>query len=276
MSRRLIWCLASLLACLVAFGQTTAKLEFEVVSIKPSAPPARGMRVGCRGGPGRPDPVLLVCQNLDLFKLVAIAYDLDDYQVSAPEWTHDVRYDLRAKVPEGTPKKQLGPMWQNLLADRFKLVVHRETRESQMYDLVVGKGGPKFKEASSVTPANDASRSSADLKLDKNGYPSLGPGYHGMAVSGMRARMYYPQLTMGQLAREVSVELEKPVNDKTGLSGKYEIGLYWVYSDGLPDTDSGPTLVEALSDQLGLRLESKKGPLEFVVVDHAERTPTDN
>ena len=217
-----------LIAPRLALGQGDATLQFEVVSIKPSAPPARGMRVGCRGGPGKRDPVLLVCQNLDLFKLVAIAYDIDDFQVSAP------------------------------------------------YDLVVGKGGPKFKEASSVAPAKDASRSSADLKLDKNGYPSLGPGYHGMAVSGMRARMYYPQLTMGQLAREVSVELEKPVNDKTGLSGEYEIGLYWVYSDRLPDTDSDPTLVEALRDQLGLRLEAKKGPLEFVVVDHAERTPTDN
>src|SRR5579862_7142814 len=103
----LVWCAA-------LFSQE--KLEFEVVSVKASAPPGpNGMRVGCHGGPGTDDPTLLVCENWDLFNLVAIAYDLNYFQVSAPDWMHGLRYDVRARVPEGTTKKQVSQMWQNML-----------------------------------------------------------------------------------------------------------------------------------------------------------------
>ena len=148
-------------------------------------------------------------------------------------------------------------MWQGLLAERFKLVAHRETREFQIYDLLVAKGGPKFREAS-ITPGNDGSRTYSELKVD-----------------GGLQRMHYPHVTMAELAAEVSGELKKPVNDKTGLSGKYQIDIYWV-PDEQASPDAGPTLMQAVRDQLGLQLESKKGPVEFLIVDHAERTPTDN
>jgi uncharacterized protein (TIGR03435 family) len=234
------------------------------------------MRVGCRGGPGTDDPTLLVCQNLDLANSVAIAYRLNHYQLSAPDWMQDSRYDVRAKVPEGATKDQVDLMWQNMLADRFKLVIHRETREFQTYDLVVAKGGPKFKEADRSN-TNDIPATRGALTFDKNGYPEFGPGHAGMGISHGLARLYNPRMTMARLAGQVSGQLGHPVNDATGLTGAYEIGLYWA-SEHLAATspDAGPRLIDALREQLGLRLESKKAPVEFVIVDHAERVHTDN
>ena len=189
---------------------------------------------------------------------------------------HNIRFDIRARVPEGTTREQFAFMWQNLLADRFKLSVHRETRESRTYELVVAKGGPKFK-PSTVADANGPPPDRGQLRLDDNGYPSFGPGHPGMAFSKGHARIYRPDMTIQFLAMQISAQLAAPVNDLTGLEGKYEISVYWA-SDGLLETspDAGPSLTEALQDQLGLRLESKKRPAEFLVVDHAERVPTDN
>jgi uncharacterized protein (TIGR03435 family) len=268
---------ALLFACCCALF-SEERLEFEVVAVKPSAPPGpNGMRVGCHGGPGTDDPALLVCQNLDLFNLVCMAHGINYFQLSAPDWMRDVRYDVRAKVPEGTTKEQVKAMWQNLMADRFKLVVHSETREIQSYELALAKGGPKFKKAGDALQSDESGNSALDRKLDADGYPPFRRGHPGMGMGRGFARMYFPSVTMGRMAGQVSGQLGKPVNDATGLQGQYEIGLYWVSDGFLEQTpDAGPSLVQALRDQLGLRLESKKGPVEFLVVDHAERVPSDN
>ena len=268
-------CVIFLIACgCHVLGQE--KLEFEVVSLKPSAPPGpNGITIGCHGGPGTDDPTLLVCQNWDLFDLVAIAYDLNYFQVSSPDWMQNVRFDVRARVPEGTTRKQIAAMWQRMMAERFKLAVHRETREFQCYDLALAKGGPKFKRSD---PNESSSGANSDgAKLDKDGNPVYGPGHPGMSYSVGLASFYYPKVTIGWLAGFVSGQLGAPVNDATGLEGDYAIGLHWA-SDGLVESspDIGPRLVDALRDQLGLRLVSKKGPVEFVVVDHCERVPSDN
>ena len=213
-------------ACGEVHGQPSGKPEFEVVSVKPSASPNGGrMTVGCHGGPGTVDPVLLVCQNLDLANLVGIAYLLDYFQLSAPDWMNDARFDIRAKIPEGTTKDQVASMWQNMLADRFNLRVHRETREAQTYELVVAKGGPKFKQAAEPD-GNGGLPNETPLKRDKDGYPSFGPGHPGMSVGRGQARMYYPRLTMQRLADHISGQLGAPVDDGTNLKGNYEVGLY--------------------------------------------------
>ena len=149
MPRSAMHFLALLLGCSAMLAQPGPKLEFEVASIKSSPPPAAGVgyTVGCRGGPGTNDPVLYVCGNISLSNLVTLAYGVRFYQLSAPDWTMTTRFDLRATVPAGTTKEQFATMMQNLLADRFKLVAHRETREIQRYELAVAKNGPKFKEA---------------------------------------------------------------------------------------------------------------------------------
>jgi uncharacterized protein (TIGR03435 family) len=289
-------------------------LEFEVASVKPSPPPdRRGRIVGCRGGPGaqspengfpRGSPDLFTCESVTLADLLIMAYQLEYYQFSIPDWMKDrgLAFDLNARVPEGATKDQLDLMIQNLLADRFKMVVHRESREIQQYNLVVAKNGPKFKESPPLTPKPDPAdgcfrnpRAAAcldtkkgpggPLKLGDDGYPVLQGRMTGAFVQG-RARIHYPDTTMTLFASYLSLQLRKPVTDATGLKGKYDIAMFWATDDAArasPDpggvlvaADPAPTLMEALQDQLGLRLESKKGPVEFVVVDHAEKIPTEN
>jgi uncharacterized protein (TIGR03435 family) len=285
--------LALSLGCGLMQGQSATKLEFDVASIKPSPPPAPGMGivVGCRGGPGTNDPALYTCQNISLSNLVTMAYRVAYYQLSAPDWAGMARFDLRAKVPEGATKEQLALMMQSLLADRFKLAVHSESREIQRYELTVAKNGPKFKEAAPPAPADsqDAAFTPGPLKADKEGYPLIGPR-GGMAIMYDKARLYQPEMTMTMLAGQLSAQLRGPVVDATGLTGKYDISLYWNAGDSLrtaaPAPGGGPTpvdaastgpdLKQALQEQLGLRVESKKGPVEFVIVDHAEKTPSEN
>lgn len=285
--------LALLFGCGLMQAQSTGKLEFEVASIKPSPAPASGVGivVGCRGGPGTNDPALYTCQNISLSNLVTMAYRVAYYQLSAPDWATMARFDLRAKVPEGSTKEQLALMMQSLLTDRFHLAVHRESREIQRFELTVAKNGPKFKEAAPPPPADsrDAPLAPGPLRLDREGYPMIGPR-GGMAVSYDRARLYQPEMTMAALADQLSGQLRGPVVDATELTGKYEISLYWTADNNLrtaaptpgggpapvDPVSTGPDLKQALQEQLGLRVESKKGPVEFVIVDHAEKTPSEN
>jgi uncharacterized protein (TIGR03435 family) len=278
--------LALLAGSYCAYAQPSAKVEFEVASIKPSSPPTGGVgyAVGCRGGPGTNDPGLYTCGDINLLALVMDAYGENFWQVSGPDWMLMTRFDLRAVVPEGTTKEQFRIMLQNLLADRFKVAVHHETREIQRYELRVAKNGPKFKESSPATKDDANPLAPGPIKRDENGYPVV--GHRGMAMTGGKARMNWPEMTMEMLANTLSGQLHGPVTDATGLTGKYDISIYWSYEDALarpPDadparstSDPGPTIAQALQDQLGLRVESKKGPVDFLVVDHAERVPTEN
>ena len=270
-------------------AQQLAKLEFEVASVKQSPPPPAGVGsvVFCRGGPGTNDPALYTCGNINLSALIGTAYHVAYYQLSAPDWMLATRFDVRAVVPEGTTKEQFSIMLQNLLADRFKVKVHRESREIQRYELVVTKNGPKFKEATPAVPQDERAAIRPGFPVrDKDGYPVIGTR-GGMAISYGKARAYWPGITMELLAGQLSGQLQRPVTDATGLPGKYDISLYWdaeitlrASAPGADLTaaaiDSGPTLTQALQDQLGLRVESRKGPVDFVVVDHAEKVPAEN
>jgi uncharacterized protein (TIGR03435 family) len=272
-----------------AYAQSTAKPEFEVASIKPSPPysPGVGFAVACRGGPETSDPSLFVCENYSHLNMVLHAYGIEYYQLSAPDWMLATRFDLRATVPEGAQKEQLRLMLQNLLADRFKLKVHHELRDIQRYELKVARGGSKFKESKPAAAKDGASAAPAPLKANKDGYPMLRGGMT-MAIIRDKARAHWPEMTMEMLAAQLSGQLGGPVIDATGLTGKYDIDLYWSAVNSLhasaPAADpamlasdpSGPTLQQALQDQLGLRLESKKGPVDFLVVDHMEEVPTAN
>ena len=293
MIRTSVSSLMLLLGCNGAYCQSTPKLEFEVASIKPS-PPAAGrgevtVIMGCYRGPGTDDPSLFVCQNASLSNIVTVAYGIAYWLLSAPDWMSSTRFDVRATVPEGATKNGLQVMLQNLLADRFKLSVHHESREIQRYELKVAKGGPKFKEAApSEAKAPDSAPPSAfPPKFDTNGCPVVDPRGGGM-FTRTKARWYWPDTTMERLVSMLSAQMRGPVADLTGLNVKYTIDLCWnpdnsvrasapgADSATLPSEPSGPTLMQALQDQLGLRLESKKGPVDFLVVDHAEKSPTEN
>lgn len=284
-------------------AQSTKNLEFEVASIKPSPPaPLHGVAALpapfiCRGGPGTNDAELFTC-HMNLAMLISRAYGLsyaaERFQLSAPDWAWDfsTAFDISARISAGATKDDVNVMLQNLLADRLKLAVHREPREMQQYDLVVAKNGPKFKEAAppAAKKDDDAKRppTFTPPKIGDDGYPDLGSTVGSMIMKG-KGRLHLPQTTLGNFASTLQTQLRRPVLDATGLTGRYDIGLYWdAVATGSLDagtpagvetpvaSDPGPTLIQAVQDQLGLRLEPKKGMVEILVVDHAEKIPSEN
>jgi uncharacterized protein (TIGR03435 family) len=292
--------------CSAGYGQTAnGQAAFEVASIKPSAKPtSQRIRVSIEGGPGTNDPTLFECRNCSVSMLMMRAYEVKYHQLAGPGSRSEELFDITARVAEGTTKDQFQIMLQNLLADRFKLTFHREMREMQTYQLVISKNGPKIKEsveddgrhtiaAPPTRMSNAAADGSVDPGVDKDGFPILPPGRAGMIVINGRVRMQGVGESMDQLSSWLANQLDVQVIDSTGLKGKYDFSLYWTVDSirgglspvagseaGTPLTpargDSGPTLFDAIQSQLGLKLEQKKGPVEIIVVDHVEKTPTGN
>ncbi len=211
-----------------------------------------------------------------------MAYGLQRYQLSAPDWLGDDRFDIVAKVPEGATKEQFATMLRDLLTSRFKLATHHEEKEIQAYELVVSKNGPKLEESvddSQSAPGTHEATSRATLGPD--GFPVLPAGRSSaMVMMKGRARMRMAKTSMEQLAARLSSQVSCPVTDATGLKGKYDFTLSWVSQilqaqDG--DADSpGPDIFGALQQQIGLKLESKKAPVDVLVVDRIEKLPTEN
>jgi len=208
MIRKCALFLAPLFAWVDSYAQSPAKLEFEAASIKPSPPPTEVgdmFEGGCRGWPLTSDPGPFTCENISLRGLILMAYKVAPVQLSAPDWVPWTRFDLRATVPAGTIREQLPLIFQGLLEDRFKLKVHRETREMPRYELVIAKGGPKFKESAAVAAKDDdATFSAGPPKLDKDSYPLVGPR-GGTVIVNEKARMQNSEMTMDELASQVSI-----------------------------------------------------------------------
>jgi uncharacterized protein (TIGR03435 family) len=290
-------CIA-VLATVAAWAQSAAPtVTFEVASIKPSPPPSgRGMRVGCPSDPGR-----ITCSNMNMANLVTMAYGISSYQLSGLEYSMTDRYEVAVKIPEGATKEQIKLMWQNLLKERFKLAVHHEAKDAQVYELVVAKGGLKIQESVEPPPApadapptpTPESGPRKPLALAPDGFPDIAPG--GMAMMRGVARWRPVRISMQGVASMLGGQLGQPVTDATGLKGKYDFTLSWITGGGggrgvaiagqpggesplagLDDSEAGPTLLEAVQRQLGLKLEQKKGTIDMLVVDHVERVPTDN
>jgi uncharacterized protein (TIGR03435 family) len=276
--------IAAFLTILAAARAQTpdAKLQVEVASIKAAAPANGGrMRISVHGGPGTKDPGLYTCENYPLRGLIMDAFGLKDFQLSGPDWMQSERFMVSAKIPEGASKEQFKLMMQNLLVERFKLAYHREKKEMQAYELVVAKGGPKMKESESPLDPDERPARMTERKTDAEGFPVLPPGRAPMMMMlmGGHATARHTAETMEEFAVSLSYDVHKPVTDATGLKGKYDFTLHWI-SEGVgpPSSgdDTGPTLFRALPEQLGLRLEGKKGMVEVLVVDHVEKTPTEN
>lgn len=235
-----------------------------------------------KGGPGTSDPERIDWTGVTQQTILELAYEVNRYQVSGPSWLRDAHYDIQATLPSQTTKEQFRVMLQNLLKDRFNLVLHHESREMQVYDLVLAPGGPKFKES---VVARDPAIAGA-LGTDENGHPNLPPGSHGMAGKMVDGELFAAVRTssMVDFADDLQQGLQIPVFDKTGLTGVYDFTLDYareVMFPNLPrasnpDPPKGPTLFKALEDQLGLKLVSKKEPLDVLVIDKTDRKPTDN
>lgn len=291
------------------FGQS-----FEVATVKPTAPPAVGnMRfmIGMSGGPGTPDPGRINFTGVSLKILLTRAYAVKGYQISGPNWLDSERFDIVAKVPPGATKEEFLVMLQNLLAERFKLTLHREKKELPMYALMVGKNGPKLKESVDDPNAKDVEAPlpppppGGRLPMGKDGFPQLPPGAAGrggmmMMFMNGRARMMANKRTMPEFADMLAQQLDRPVLDMTELKGKYDFKLDFdpegmgpmgrggfVVGPGGPggpgeggapaaSAPEGVNIFAAVQEQLGLKLDQRKGPVDLLVIDHLEKVPTEN
>ena len=243
-----------LLVCASLTAQTSDPV-FDAASIRPSPPfetSRREFNLGPGGGPGTADPGRYSCYFCNVSQLIALAYGVTEYRIFSASRLPEGRFDIVAVVPAGATREQLRMMLQHLLAERFKLAVHHESREMQTFRLVVARGGPKLTAHVEDAPA------AVDRRPDTGDRPR-GVTYR---VKGK---------TMTDFARAVSGQLRRPVTDATGLTGKYDFDLWWTVDDN-PDA---PTLSSVIQS-LGLKLESRKEPVEVVVIEHVEKSPTEN
>lgn len=272
--------------------QSTPTPAFEVASIKPNN--SGDGRVMMQNQPGR-----YIATNVSLRLLIRNAYQLQDFQITGgPGWLASDRFDINAKVPDefrtiGPPAPGSGPgplalMIRALLADRFKLVVHNETKDSPIYALILartdGKLGPNLKKSEVDCAAQFAAgRGRGPMPMPPPGAPPaggpmpcgirIGPG--NMAVGGS---------PLSQVANSLGMFAGRVVQDRTGLTGNYDFSLTWTPDQmaqrppGAPEPPvnaDGPSLFTAVQEQLGLKLDSQRGPVEMVVIDRAEKPVED-
>ena len=190
-------------------------------------------------------------------------------------------------MAKGTTKEQFRMMLQNLLAERFKLQIHREQKTISLYSLTVGKNGAKLKkpEADPISDADADPKPRQPMQKDKDGYPNFAPNVTmmGMISDGGKTRgpLQAHNEPVEWLVKMLSGQMGAPVTDDTGLKDKYDYAMTWIPEapGSIPAENQdigGPSLMNALQEQLGLKLTARKGPVEFIVIDRAERTPTEN
>lgn len=273
------------LASICSYGQS-----FEVASVKPASPSAQAIE--CSGGPGTTDPGIWRCSNVPLGFLISQAYGFEAYQFRPNHPCCQARFDFTAKAPQGATKEHFHRMLQNLLVERFKLALHHEQKEMPTYELAVAESGVKMKEsAPDAAPVQEDPWAIARYTIGKDGYPVFPDGRGGLAGFNGHYRWIGFSVSMQEVVKTLSFHLGRPVIDATGLKGKYDIDMRWgidlawqLESAGLrdqiaelPDTGPpGPTLIHAVQDQLGLKLISKKGLGDVVVIDHLEKLPIEN
>jgi uncharacterized protein (TIGR03435 family) len=324
------------LSLLVAVGVASAQIPqgavvFEVATVKPSAPlDMAAMRAGRAHIGTKIDAGRVDIGSASLFRLICTAYRVSPYQVGGPEWLKTTMYDIQAKIPDGGAVDKIPEMLQTLLADRFGLKIHRDFKDQPVYALVVAKGGIKMKEsnpepetpstpdaapptgkAATVSMSMPTAQGAVKVTRTAQGASIEMPGGEisgkirmtttGGSGAQMRIHLESSGTTMKTFAQMLSVGLpERPVLDKTDLSGRYEVAVDISAEDAmnigraaasfgpgqgggearkLPDDvasdPSGSSLTSSVQ-KLGLKLEPRKLPLEMLVVDHIEKTPTAN
>lgn len=270
--RRLLISGILLISPYAAVSQSPApSRSFEVASIKPAAQQEPGRRmIGMRSDDGR-----VTYSNVTLRDVIRNAFKVKDRQIEGPDWLNSERYDIVAKFPSGATKDDIPVMLQSLLADRFKLTYHKDSKVSPIYAMIPSKGGPK------VQPAESA----GGMRM------MMGP--KGIHLSGM--------LSLTQLADGLSNFTDRIVVDKTNLKGTFDIDLEFKPEGGGPggmmrmgppgggpgpggpageshtnDDSDAPSLFTAIQEKLGLKLDPQKAPVDLYVIDQAEKVPTEN
>jgi len=250
----------------IVHAQAAAPLTFEVASVKPAAASAANTRTVMTTDPGRISYTMVA-----LGALTTKAYDLKNYQLTAPDWVWTERYDVVASLPAGASEKQVSLMLRTLLAERFQLVMHREQKEIPVYLLTAAKDRISAKTSDRL----------AALRI----------------TGSSKGRRLTGATGFSELPATLSAILDRPVLDETGVPGTFEIDLEWAPDEreshsivGMKvaraegtaavkesgDTASAASLTTVLREQLGLKLDPRKSPVEILIIDRANKVPTED
>jgi uncharacterized protein (TIGR03435 family) len=196
----------------------------------------------------------LVFENTSLRECITIAYGISpdrDYAITGPAWIGTERYDIVAKVPAETPRPEVLRMLQALLADRFHLRLHRADKEMRVYLLTVDRTGAKLK----------AVQERGENFTWRAGHIAV----QSESMAGFADRLSRPMFGLGA-----------PVIDSTGLAGVFDFALDWIPENVQPDAAPGPSIFQALQEQLGLKLEAARRKVDVLAIDRVDRIPTEN
>ena len=296
MSRNFPFAAAAALLPIIAAAQTApARLEFEVASIRPAPPMDASVKIGMHI-----DGSQVHFTDMSLRDCMRQAWKLKAYQVVGPDWVAADRWDITAKLPAGATSDQVPAMLQSLLTDRFKLAFHPEKKEFEVYALVTAKGGLRLKETA-PDPASDSAAAPAKpaMNVTASGsaagvFVDLGQGsWYSFADNKLTGH----KLTMARIADTLSGYMDKAVVDMTGAPANtfYDMSFDITPDDyrtmlirsaiaaGVSLPPGAERLADLPTDSLaaamegsGLKLDSRKAPLDVMVIDRAEKTPTEN
>jgi uncharacterized protein (TIGR03435 family) len=276
----------------VLLAQASQKPQFEVASVRPSQP----------SGPERVDVGLHIdgaqvrIVSLPMRDYIARAYRVKLYQVTGPDWLTSERFDLNAKLPAGSSSEQIPEMLQSLLEERFQIKLHREKKELPVYALTIGKAPLKIQE-SATGVASDAARK-GEVSLAASGSAAgvsvdLGNGSYYTFNNG---KFEIKKVSMDMLARQFERYVDRPIIDVTELKGNYDLAVSVTPEDyqamlvraavnagmilppqalRLLDSGSITSLIDGLQ-QLGLKMDARRAPLDMLVIDQLSKTPTEN
>lgn len=271
-------------------AQDAPRLEFEVASIKPSAPAGANRVLGGM----HIDGSHVNWTFLSLKDYIVVAYRVRIYQISGPDWLGSQRFDIAAKLPAGSSPKDAAGMLQALLADRFQIKIHHEQRDFAVYGLVIGKGGLKMKESADSGAPTTPPGSGSVAAVSVPGGVTVNYS-NGSTFTFADNKFEGHKLSATFMADAMARFTDRPVVDMTGLKSNYDfvielspedfraMGIRAAIAAGaqIPPQvlqqveSSGDSLANAL-ENLGLKLEPRKAPIDVLVVDHAEKTPTEN
>ena len=246
-----VWMIALLAAGAGTAAPQDVRPAYEAASVKPN-----NSGSGSSSSDGSEGQIVFT--NVSLKRLIERAYNVKPFQVTSPDWTENVHFDIAAKYPPDTKTEDRARMLRTLLEDRFKLAVHHDSKELQGFALVVAKSGFKLKpvESAGGSSTKDYGGRVRTLTVKHASIPSL---------ADLLARI-----------------LGETVVDKTGIEGDYDFEFKWTDDDidgstsSTSNGDPAPSLFTAVQETLGLRLQAQRVPVDIIVVDHVERVPIEN
>jgi uncharacterized protein (TIGR03435 family) len=267
--------------------------EFEVASIRPFDPSAQGQLLAGL----HVDGAQIRAVGLSLRDLLGIAYRMKATLISGPDWTAAERFDVSATLPAGSARAQLPEMFQSLLADRFQVKVHKDKKDFPVYALLAGKGGLKMKETPpDPNDKDDAPKGTSNVATTRTGNGATVNFGHGTSFTFANNRFEATKMSMALFAPNLERFADRQIIDMTGLTSQYDFAFDIMPEDfiamslraavwaGVPlppeaqkilDASSPAALGDALQ-QIGLRLDARKAPLDVLVIDDALKTPIAN